>query len=313
MNERFIVIMGPTGVGKSDLVLNLGKAFDIEIVNGDIGSFYEPCTIGTAKPDWKNSLIPHHLFDVITEPRDCTVMEYRKLVLDQFALTWHEKKIPVLVGGSGFYLKSIFFPPQEIIFTDDISNSPVEGSWQDLYSRDPERAEALDKNDFYRINRALSLIQKTGKKASDFKPFYNPPKGRALIVFLTRDRQELYHRIDDRVNLMIKQGWIDEIATLIQNGWTSFLERKKLIGYNDLVEYLNNSKKNDASLMKKMIETIQQKSRHYAKRQLTFWRSFNKILQPFINSEKLLINEINLSHKNGSKDFMHSVEKFLTD
>lgn len=323
MKKQFIIIMGPTGVGKSDLVLSLGKELPIEIINGDIGSFYTPCTIGTAKPDWQHSSTPHHLFDIFDEPQDCTVADYRKIILEKLEEIWQRNKTPVIVGGSGFYLQSLFFPPQEIlpqeinqqeiIVAGNLSdNKNNVGSWQDLYNLDPERAHALDKNDQYRIDRALLLIQKTGRKASDFKPVFNPPLGDALIIFLTRDRQELYQRINERVEIMMQQGWIEEVTMLIKNGWAEFLERKKLIGYNDLIDYLKSLKKDDMLFLKKVVEVIQQKSRHYAKRQLTFWRSFNKMLKPFIENNKMIqIHEINLSLNKSDKEYMSVIKNFI--
>ena len=91
MNKKLVIIYGPTGVGKTDYALNLGSDQKIEIINGDVGQFYAPFGIGTAKPDWQNEPIPHHLFDILTEPKDCTVVEYRTLVLTKVHEVWQRR------------------------------------------------------------------------------------------------------------------------------------------------------------------------------------------------------------------------------
>ena len=104
-----LIIYGPTGVGKTDLALDLAQHIPIEIINMDMGQFYTPLSIGTAKPDWKNSPVPHHLFDIINEPRNFTVSEYRILFYKKVGEIIERGNLPVVVGGSGFYLHSLLF------------------------------------------------------------------------------------------------------------------------------------------------------------------------------------------------------------
>ena len=107
--KSIIFIYGPTAVGKSDYAVGLADVAPIEIVNCDVGQLYTPLFIGTAKPDWKNEKVPHHLFDVIDEPRDYTVIEYKKALLSVCNEIWARGATPVVVGGSGFYIKSLFW------------------------------------------------------------------------------------------------------------------------------------------------------------------------------------------------------------
>ena len=109
MQRFFIVIYGPTGVGKSELSEKLAQTISGEIVNADVGQFYVPLSIGTAKPDWKNSPIKSHLFDIIDQPKNLTSFEYREKFINIAEQIWKNKKIPVVVGGSTFYLLSLFF------------------------------------------------------------------------------------------------------------------------------------------------------------------------------------------------------------
>lgn len=308
MDKRFIIISGPTGVGKSDAISQLGTLFPIEVVNCDIGSFYKGCTIGTAKPDWKKEIVPHHLFDCIDTPRNFSVAEYRLKILAIMQDIWRRGSIPVLVGGSGFYIKSLFFPPQGTAPEEDFEG----GTWEQLKSLDPQRAASIHPHDHYRINRALYILQHSNKKASELKPLYNPPAGRYLFLFFNRDRPELYTRINERVIKMMQQGLIEEVKTLKEKGWGDFLERKKLIGYNDILQLL----KKDTITQKdidKAVELIQKKSRHYAKRQITFWKSFHRALDAHAgHNSHSCIREVNFSRPDGSRMVWKIVEAFLS-
>ncbi len=266
MRRCMIIIFGPTGVGKTDFGEALASKIPAEIVNADLGQFYTPLSIGTAKPNWQSSAIPQHLFDIINEPRLMSVAEYRDKALQTFNDIWAREKIPVIIGGSGFYLKSLFFPPQiGSVYTD--SHFSIEGDgWRELYDIDPERALKIHPNDVYRIKRALSIYHATGRKPSEYQPLYQPV-GSFCFVYVTRQRQDLYSRIDQRVKLMLDAGWIDEVERLKGTDWESFLKKKKLIGYDDILEYLEGEKKERQ--MNELIDLIAQKTRNYAKRQIT--------------------------------------------
>ena len=111
-NSFILVISGPTAVGKSNLAERLAAMFPAELIIGDMGQCYTPFTIGTAKPDWRNSPIPHHLFDILDEPRNITVVEYYHKVQQTLTDIWQRNRLPIIVGGSSFYLASLFFPPK---------------------------------------------------------------------------------------------------------------------------------------------------------------------------------------------------------
>lgn len=280
MNNKVLIITGPTGVGKTSLVDEVAKNIPSEIVNLDLGQFYAPFGIGTAKPDWKSHPVKHHLFDVITDPKNYTVVEYRDAVIKKVQEIWDKGKMPILVGGSGFYLLSLFYPPIE---DDIICKEEESSSWQELYNLDPERALQIEKNDYYRINRALSII-KSGKKASDLKPKFKPFCS-AKVIVLTRDREDLYSRINKRTIEMLEQGWIKEVESLPEE-WKSFLTVKKLIGYDDIIKYLNKELSKEA-----LIEAIRKKTRNYAKRQLTFFR----MLEHKLKEEKDLVYTVKVN------------------
>lgn len=295
LQKPLIIITGPTGVGKTDIAFELGNNLPIEIINADVGQLYTPLTIGTAKPEWRTSNIPHHLFDTINEPKNITVTHYRSQVETVCEKLWAANKIPVLVGGSHFYVAALFFPPsvENIeIQKYNYDSYSTEQLWDMLNDADPDRAHALHKNDRYRIECALNIWKTTGKKPSEHKPLYNPITPNFMFVFLTRDRDSLYRRINERTRIMLSSGWIDETKSLLGTPWEDFLLTKKIIGYDDIIRYVHSR---DADNLDELEQTIAQKTRNYAKRQIIYWRMFEKKLNEAAPHN--LITTINLDHE----------------
>lgn len=240
-----VVIAGSTGVGKTDLALNLGKTVPIEIINADTGQFYEPLTIGTAKPDWKTSHLQHHLFDIFTTPRSCTVLEYRKLLQNCLEDIWKRNKIPVIVGGSTFYIESIFFQSACVEkMHEPLEHALFDGTslWQKLNAIDPQRAQEIHPHDEYRLKRALTVWNATGIKPSEQKPLYSPFAS-YWFFYVTRERTDLYNRIDQRCETMLSDGWVDEVSSLINTPWQPFIQQKKFIGYPELIDFIVQGKR----------------------------------------------------------------------
>lgn len=276
--QRTIIISGATATGKSNFALELAKKINGEIINADIGSFYKPLTIGTAKPDWQNEVVEHHLFDILDEPQLYTVVEFRKTVTRLCKEIWLRGRTPILVGGSAFYIQAFFYKQHEITvsasYVDELTHSliPTQQLWNDLRSIDSSRAYQIDPHDRYRIVRALAIFNGTGKAPSDFKQIFDPVSS-FYFIECSRDREILYNRIDQRVLEMIEMGWIDEVKALQDTDWESFLLRKKMIGYDDLLIALREEK-----AFTKVVPTIQRKTRNYAKRQITFLKKLKNDL-----------------------------------
>ncbi len=303
----FIIISGPTGVGKTAIVTSLAhKIPPFEVINADMGQMYTPLTIGTAKPDYLNEPFKQHLFDCIDTPHDWTVAQYRERVIALMEQLWARSVIPVLVGGSGFYLSSLFFPPRDLEsgFSAELSadhrdvlsdpelliNGPIANKqhttaelWQELYALDPARAQAVHQNDRYRIERALGLWYHSGTLPSACIPPFSPP-ARCVWYNVTRDKDELMQRIDARVVEMFAQGWIDEVKGL-DAPWREFLLKKKLIGYAEICAFLDRLEHEahdpedtewEIRLYEALKHDIRKKTRAYAKRQLTYWRMLKK-------------------------------------
>ena len=275
--RNVLVISGPTASGKTELSEKIAQNFPAEIINADVGQFYVPLSIGTAKLDWKNSRFPQHLFDVLDEPKDLTVFEYYKFVLDKVKNIWEKEKLPIIVGGSLFYIKSLYFPMQKLEGkkTGPRIDVPDKNLWQILYDIDLKRAKALHPNDIYRIKRALEIWKKTGTKPSEYKPKFNP-EFNSLFVFINPEKNILHERINKRTEIMLGQGWIEETKKIAGTEWEDFIKNKGLIGYPEIFEWIKQGERlQDLPIL---IENIQIRTRQYAKKQLTFWKSLKKQL-----------------------------------
>lgn len=279
MKKNLIIITGPTAVGKTAFSLELAGRVNGEIINADMGQFYTPLSIGTAKPDLATVDLPHHLFNIVDEPRNFTVAEYNKLAHAAIESLWLQNKTPIIVGGSGFYIQSLLFPPQESPITSSVPTSlslpNKEDLWQSLHAIDPERASHIHPNDTYRLIRALTLFHTTQQKPSAFEPatmdvFFD----HLTMIVLDRDRDDLYDIINKRTTLMLNNGWIEEVENL-NDQWKKFLVAKKIIGYDTIAHYLHDNAHDKDTLE----NVIAQKTRNYAKRQLTFFRRLVKKLE----------------------------------
>ena len=325
INHNALIITGPTASGKTQLSEMIAQNRSCEIINADVGQFYKPLSVGTAKPDLASAPYKYHLFDILDKPQDLSVVKYRSLVTDLVKDICSRGKIPVIVGGSLFYIKSLFFPPVchpavsaealregreldsgsiQTIIPSNIDDLSENQKWELLQNIDPERAAMLHPNDSYRIGRALAIWANTGIKPSTYKPIFDPAFN-ALIVYAqpvfakaTTGRPDfvtLKDRIYLRTTLMIS-GWIEEAQGLIGTEWEEFLKTKNLIGYTEIFDWIKAGK--NKSELPKLIEKIQVKTVQYAKRQRTFWKSFqNSILEcKNLQAPKFLIQTMSVQN-----------------
>lgn len=237
------------------------------------------------------------MFDVIAEPHNFTVAQYRQAVHKKMEEIWQRKAVPVVVGGSLFYLKALLFAASDIQKKEgsvetmplDVSHATNEELWNKLYAIDPARAEKINKNDTYRIQRALHIWYQSGVKPSEYTEKFQPIAP-CHITFVTRDRPQLYERIDQRVMQMLDQGWVAEVEAL-SPAWRSFLLHKKLLGYPEIIEMLEQG---DSLHKNDVYALIQQKTRNYAKRQITFWRSLRESIEKQ-HDARVQCDELNLT------------------
>lgn len=275
--EKTIVVCGATATGKTEQAILLAKHFNTEIISADSQLVYKGLNIGTAKPTAADMQeVKHYLIDVVEPTANFSVADYNNLAEQAIIKLEGQGKHPIVCGGTGFYIQSILFKrSMGAIASDsrvrqkyqDIANERGNAYlWQQLYQVDAESATKLHKNDVYRVIRALEIFELTGQKKSAQSDSYVPKRPYIALMF-NYDRIELYKKIDERVLKMLQLGWIDEVQTLLKAGVQPDMQSMQAIGYREIVSYLNNTLKyND------MLALIQQKTRNYAKRQITFFK-----------------------------------------
>lgn len=285
--EKIIVITGPTGVGKTKLSVSLAKKLDAEIINADSMQIYKDLNIGTAKiTENEKEGIPHHLFDIKNTSEDYSIYDYqidaRNKIKD---ITSRNKRI-IFVGGTGLYIKSALYDYKlnKENINDNYDNLSCEELYNELIKLD--KNIVIDKNNKRRLIRALNYYKENNKSINDNKT--NKLLYDVIVIGLTTSRDKLYSIINSRVDRMIDNGLIDEVKYFYDNN----VFTKPLIngiGYKELYKYFNN----EISL-EESIDLIKKNSRHYAKRQYTFFNNqmnvkwFNVCFDNFNNT----INEV---------------------
>lgn len=280
---KILVICGPTASGKTGLAVACAKKLNTEIISADSQLVYKDLNIGTAKPteDEKQGIV-HHLIDVADPKQDFSVFDYAEHAIPIVDRLLRKSKIPIVCGGTGFYINSILFDfayghagANEAIrkkYNSLLEEKGKEYIYSLLQNIDPETAEKLHVNDTKRIIRALEIFEASGKKKSDQHDELIP-KYDYLAVAINYPREELYSRIDKRVDAMFECGLVDEIENLLASGVDENCRSMQAIGYKEVLKCLKNG--DNQSTMR---DIIKQNTRHYAKRQITFFKKLPNIL-----------------------------------
>ncbi len=294
--DKILIICGPTASGKTALAVECAKLLDSEVVSADSLYIYKGLDIGTAKPTMAEmDGIKHHLIDVAETDSDFTVSDYRELALNAIQSIINKGKIPVICGGTGFYINSILYDlsygksqGDEKIREYYLSLAKEKGNdfvYEILREQDPLSAEKIHCNDIKRVVRALEICS-TGIKKSDIIDDLTPKFDYKAYSF-DFDRDNLYQRINLRVNQMIDNGLIDEVKGLLDSGIDIDNQCMQGIGYKEIVEYLENK----ISLVD-AIDKIKLNTRHYAKRQITFFKKLPNLEYIKPNNVKIVAKEI---------------------
>ena len=278
--EPLIVLTGPTAVGKTELSLALAHAVGGEIVSADSMQVYRGLDIGSAKiPPEDRQDVPHHLIDVLDPEEPFDVSRFQKMAEDAMEGILERGHIPILAGGTGFYIQAV---TRQIDFTEAGGESSTREKWMRLAEEegpealhaklaevDPEAAEAIHPNNIKRTIRALEFHEQTGLPISGHNKSQQErtsPYELAYFV-LTDDREKLYARIEERVDAMMEQGLEQEVRRLWEQGLTEEMTSMKAIGYKEFFPYF----RGECSL-EEAVRQIKRNTRHYAKRQLTWFR-----------------------------------------
>ncbi len=280
--ERMIAVIGPTAVGKTKLSIDLANMLHSEIISGDSMLVYKNMNIGTAKPSMnERSNIIHHLIDILEPNADFSVVQFNELASQCITDINRQGLIPVVAGGTGLYIKSLLegyqfntTPSDEKLRTKLDLLAKEHGNQylhDQLASVLPDTAKRLHPNDLRRVIRALEIYSLSGDTVSQHKQqelLYD-----AIIIGLTMDRKLLYNRINQRVDLMIEQGLVEEVASLLENGVPPNCQAMQGIGYKEIIHYLQGEIDLDTAT-----ENIKQATRNFAKRQLTWYRKMPYII-----------------------------------
>lgn len=298
--ERLVVLIGPTAVGKTALSLALARRLDAEIISGDSMLFYRGFDIGTAKPTKEErAAVPHHFIDILAPEASFNVMDFQRLAREEIGRIAARGKLPLVVGGTGLYIKSLL---EGYVFNetsgDRAYREKLERLAQEkgkafvhglLQEADPEAAARLHVNDFRRVVRALEVASLGNEHISEQREAAGGELAYdAYVIGLRRERQALYARIEERVDAMLEAGLADEVRSLLAEGVPRDCPAMKGIGYREMLAYLAGSM--DLPLA---AEEIKKATRHFAKRQLTWFRKM-----PYVHwyaasqGEELLLEKI---------------------
>ena len=295
--EKVIVICGPTASGKTALSIELAKKINGEIVSADSMQIYKEMDIGTAKPtlDEKQG-IPHYVMDCISPEQRFSVADYKKMTKEAIKNILEKGKRPIIVGGTGLYVDSLIY---EIEYPDiqldeqyrkflekRVETEGLETLYYEAMKIDEEATKKISINDKKRILRILEIYNSTGKTKTqqEKESRKKEPEYDYHVFALEWNREFLYQRINKRVDIMIEQGLIEEVKSIIKQH-KEFPTAMQGLGYKEVIEYLEGQTTKD-----EMIEKIKQETRRYAKRQLTWFRKNKQTI--WLNGEDKIENNI---------------------
>lgn len=275
-----VILTGPTAVGKTALSIALAKGIGGEIISADSMQVYRRMDIGSAKitPE-EMAGVPHHLIDVLEPDQEFNVVVFQKLAKRAAAEIDGRGHIPILVGGTGFYIQALLY---DIDFTENDEDTALRRSLEELAQRegsealyerlravDPESCESIHAHNIKRVVRAIEFYEKTGKKISEHnrEQRQNESPYNFAYFVLTDSRDRIYHRIDERVDLMMAQGLLEEVRVLRESGCRKDMVSMQGLGYKELLSYLEGEISLDEA-----VYLIKRDTRHFAKRQLTWFR-----------------------------------------
>lgn len=283
-DKPVLIIVGPTGVGKTQLSLLLARELDIEIVSADSRQVYRYLDIGTAKPTAEElAQIPHHFIDIKNPDEYYSAGEFGREARQCIENIFQRQKQPMVVGGSGFYIRALvdgLFAPRvsslkvKNKIRERIQAEGIETIFSYLKAVDPQSAKRLHPNDVQRVVRALEVFELTGTPISDFqRDEEEPAQFTPVMIGLFRDRQALYKRIEQRVDKMMESGLVNEVRGLQNMGYNPELNSLRTVGYQEVFQHLQG-----LLSYKGMVDQIKSHSRQYAKRQLTWFRRDKRIV-----------------------------------
>ena len=280
MKKPLIILTGPTAVGKTKASIGLAKALNGEIISADSMQIYKYMNIGSAKirPSEMQG-IQHYLIDELEPDEDFNVVRFQQMAKAAMEKIYAQNKIPIVVGGTGFYIQALLY---DIDFTENDEDTSYRKELEQLAEEkgaeylhqllkevDPVSADGIHANNVKRVIRALEFYKQTGAKISEHNEAErakNSPYDFCYFV-LNDDRERLYERINDRIDCMLVEGLVEEVQALKAKGYTRDMVSMQGLGYKEILDYLNG----ECSL-EEAVYILKRDTRHFAKRQLTWFR-----------------------------------------
>lgn len=277
-----VVLLGPTAVGKTALSLELAQRFQAEIVSADSRLIYKTMDIGTAKPTLaEQAMVPHHLIDLCAPDITLSVAEYQQLAYAAIDAIHGRGHLPLMVGGTSLYVRAVVeglripeVPPNVELRAEleaVLAQEGREALFQRLQRLDPATAAVIDRLNPRRLLRALEIVIATGKSKVELEGA-DPPPYKMLLIGLTRPREELYRRIDERVVAMIEAGMVAECARLLAAGFAPNLPSMTSLGYREIAAYLRGE-----MTLETAVERIQLETHRFVRNQMTGFRKMSQI------------------------------------
>ena len=295
MKKKLLIIAGPTAVGKTSFSIECAKKFNGEIISADSIQIYKHLNIGSAKVTKEEMQgVPHHLIDVVSPDEEFSVSLFSEMAREKIDEITSRGKLPVLVGGTGLFIKSILYPMSFGESDKDIyvrqkwekflEENGVDALWNELYKIDKESAINIEKNNTRRVIRAIEIFELTGKKKSEQNDFEKQSDYDFYLVFLTDDRQKIYDNINKRVDIMFDNGLVKEVEDVVKKyNLNRDSQSMQGIGYKEFFDYFDGK-----ITLEEVKEKIKVSSRHYAKRQFTFFKGFEGVI--FLNKDNMDFN-----------------------
>lgn len=293
-----IVICGPTASGKTKLGIEVANKVDGEIVSADSMQIYKYMDIGTAKPtEEERKQAVHHLVDFVEPNKRYSVSDYKKDATNTIKDILKRKKVPIVVGGTGLYINSLIYNIEyneietDLSYREELNKLDNETLYKMAIEIDEEATKKVSQNDKKRLARILEIYKSTGKTKTELeKDSRKELEFDYKIFVLSMDREILYERINKRVDLMIDQGLIEEVKSLLEK-YDEFPTAMQGLGYKEVKEYL------DGNLTEEeMIDKIKQESRRYAKRQITWFKRYKDAIWldgENKNNDKIILEKFN--------------------
>jgi len=296
MNKPLVILTGPTAVGKTKISIELAKKINGEIISADSMQIYKYMNIGSAKISKEEMQgIPHYLIDELCPRDEFNVAKFKEMALAAMDIIYNKGKVPIIVGGTGFYIQAILY---DIDFSKGSEDTKYRRDLEELLTAkgkealhnmlgeiDPVAAREIHPNNTKRVIRALEYWNSSGEKISDHNEKERKKDSPYNFVYfvLNDERERLYERINRRVDEMISQGLVNEVKGLKDMGLSRGLVSMQGLGYKEVLDYLDGKYSYD-----EMVYTIKRDTRHFAKRQLTWFRRERDVT--WIDKEKYAYN-----------------------